>query len=63
MLTNNLILAAENAFENIPDRSATTKESLAIMGEGWGAIFIVILVMMLFILLLNGVFRDKSKKK
>ena len=51
---------AEEATKNIPDRQATVGESLLLMAEGWGGIFIVILIMMVCILVLNKAF---SKKK
>lgn len=51
---------AEETAKAIPDRQATINESLLLMAEGWGGIFIVIIIMMLCILVLNKVF---SKKK
>ena len=58
---NSMILQfAEEAAKTIPDRQATIEESLLLMAEGWGGIFIVIVIMMLCILVLNKVF---SKKK
>ena len=51
---------AEEAVKTIPDRHATVNESLMLMLEGWGGIFIVVTIMMSTILLLNKVF---SKKK
>ena len=56
----NLIHFTEEAVKIIPDRQATVRESLMLMLEGWGGIFIVVILMMLSILLLNKVF---SKKK
>ncbi len=55
-----IIRLAEEATKTIPDRQATIGESLLLMAEGWGGIFIVIAIMMASILLLNKVF---SKKK
>ncbi len=51
---------AEEVTNNIPARQATVGESLLLMAEGWGGIFIVILIMMVCILVLNKAF---SKKK
>lgn len=45
--------AAEAA--SIPDRPATVAESLKLIGVGWGSIFIVILIMLIFVLILNKV--------
>ena len=55
-----MIQLAEEATKTIPDRQATVMESLLLMAEGWGGIFIVIVIMMVSILILNKVF---SKKK
>ncbi len=55
-----MIQLAEEVTKTIPDRQATVAESLLLMAEGWGGIFIVIVIMMVCILLLNKVF---SKKK
>ncbi len=55
-----IIHLTEEAVKTIPDRQATVQESLKLMAEGWGGIFIVVIIMMLSILLLNKVF---SKKK
>ena len=52
---------AEEAVKTIPDREATIRESLLLMAEGWGGIFIVIFIMMVCILILNKVF-SKIKK-
>lgn len=43
----------------IPDRPATTPESLTLMAKGWGSIFLIILLMILFVLILN---RATAKK-
>ena len=53
-------IVTEAAEYSIPQREATTTESLKLIGEGWGSIFIVILIMILVTMLLNRVF---SKKK
>ena len=45
----------------VAERPATWKESLKLMGQGWGAIFIVILLIMLCVLILNAAFRPKKK--
>lgn len=55
-----MIRLAEEVTKTIPDRQATVGESLLLMAEGWGGIFIVIVIMMVCILILNKVF---SKKK
>ena len=55
-----ILKLAEEATKSIPDRQATVGESLLLMAEGWGGIFIVILIMMICILVLNKAF---SKKK
>lgn len=39
----------------IPDRPATTVEALELMGIGWGSIFVIILLMIVFVLLLNRI--------
>lgn len=49
------------ATAEVVDRPATWKESLKLMGQGWGAIFIVILLIMLCVLILNAAFRSKKK--
>ncbi len=54
---NPLILLSEAA---IPERSATLAESLKLIAEGWGSIFIVIVFMIVVIVALNKVF-SKSK--
>ena len=41
----------------VADRPATTAESLELMGIGWGSIFVVILIMIVFVLILNRLFR------
>ncbi len=46
----------------IPDRKASITESLKLMAEGWGGIFIVIAIMMLCILALNKAFSGSTKK-
>ena len=56
MLFQFLAAAAE-----VAERPATWKESLKLMGQGWGAIFIVILLIMLYVLILNAAFRPKKK--
>ncbi len=56
MLFSFLAAAAE-----VAERPATWKESLKLMGQGWGAIFIVILLIMLCVLILNAAFRPKKK--
>lgn len=58
MLTPSFFTAAEAP---IPDRPATWLEALKLMGQGWGSIFLVILVMMLCIYLLNRLFRRKTE--
>lgn len=47
---NNLFLTAA-----IPDRPATTAEALELIGIGWGSIFVIILLMIVFVLILNRV--------
>lgn len=44
----------------IPARPATWLESLKLMAQGWGSIFIVILLVMLCVLILNAAFRKKK---
>ena len=44
----------------IPVRPAEPLESLKLMAQGWGSIFIVILLIMLCVLLLNAAFRQKK---
>ena len=46
----------------IPARPATVPEALKLMCTGWGSIFIVILVMMVFVFILNRLFRKKEKR-
>ncbi len=54
---NSMIMhLAEETVKTIPDREATIRESLLLMAEGWGGIFIVIFIMMVCILILNKVF-------
>ncbi len=56
------LTALENeVVQTIPDRQATVSESLQLMAEGWGGIFIVIILMMLCILVLNKAFSRKKK--
>lgn len=55
-----VIRLAEEATKTIPDRQASVAESLLLMAEGWGGIFIVILIMMACILILNKVFSRKK---
>ncbi len=62
--TSTLLLTAGGEPEAeivIPDRNATVRESLQLIGEGWGSIFIVILIMIVVILGLNKVFSKKKK--
>ncbi len=54
------IKLAEETAKTIPDRQATIGESLLLMAEGWGGIFVVILIMMVSILVLNKVFSRKK---
>lgn len=42
---------------HIADRPATTAEALELIGIGWGSIFLVILIMIVFVLILNRLFR------
>ena len=60
MMNSMVMHLAEEVAKTIPDRQATVSESLLLMAEGWGGIFIVIFIMMVCILVLNKVF---SKKK
>lgn len=46
-------------FSAIPDREATIGESLKLVGEGWGSIFIVIAIMILVIVVLNKAFNKR----
>ena len=55
-----MIRLAEETTKVIPDRQATIQESLLLMAEGWGGIFIVIIIMMLCILVLNKAFSRKN---
>lgn len=48
------------ALTAIADRPATVLESLLLMAQGWGSIFIVILIIMLTILILNRVTKKKK---
>jgi len=50
----------EAAAGTIPDCPATLSESLRLMAEGWGSIFIVIGIMILCVMLLNRVFRKRK---
>lgn len=53
--------AATKAAEKVlRDAPATVNESLQLMLEGWGSIFIVIIIMILIIMILNKVF-SKAK--
>ncbi len=54
-----MITTAVEVAKEIPARQATIMESLQLMAEGWGGIFIVILIMMLGILGLNKAFSRK----
>ena len=45
----------------IPDRVATWKESLRLLAQGWGSIFIVILIIMLSVYVINWAFKKRSK--
>ena len=59
----NFMTALESeVVATIPERQATVSESLQLMAEGWGGIFIVIIIMMLCILVLNWAFSRKKKK-
>ena len=58
LLTAFSALAAEAG--TIPDRPATTEESLWLMGVGWGSIFIVIAIMIVLVLILNAAGRKKN---
>lgn len=51
-------LAAEAG--SIPDRPATTEESLRLMGVGWGSIFVVIAILIVLVLILNAATRKKN---
>ena len=44
---------------DIPARPADWKESLELMGVGWGSIFVVIIIVMACILVLNKIFSKK----
>ncbi len=37
----------------IPERRATVAESLRLLAEGWGSVFVVIILMILIIAILN----------
>lgn len=37
----------------IPERRATVEESLRLLAEGWGSVFVVIVLMILVIAILN----------
>lgn len=52
-------IEAMEATQAIPDREATVNESLKLIAEGWGSIFIVILIIIGTTLLLNRVFSKK----
>lgn len=54
---NHLLLTA--AETSIPDRPATTMEALALIGQGWGSIFLIILLMIVFVLILNRITKSK----
>ena len=49
------------AAAEIPARPATWQEALKLMGQGWGSIFIVIILIMLSVYILNRLFRAKNK--
>ncbi len=53
--------ATTEAVATIPPRPATTSESLKLIGEGWGSIFVVIGIMIVVVALLNKVFSGKKK--
>ncbi len=55
-----MITTAVEVVKEIPARQATITESLQLMAEGWGGIFIVIIIMMLGILGLNKAFSRKK---
>ena len=57
LLNTEVTKAAEKVIRESP---ATVSESLQLMLEGWGSIFIVIIIMILIIMLLNKVF-SKAK--
>ena len=60
---NPFVLLSEAAAveaASIPERSATVSESLKLVCEGWGSIFIVIIFMIGVIWCLNKVF-NKAK--
>ncbi|MBQ9833337.1 MAG: hypothetical protein IJO48_06360 [Clostridia bacterium] len=50
-----------NNVAAIPQRPANYMEALKLIGEGWGSIFVVIIIMILVILVLNKVFSGKKK--
>ena len=58
LLTALSALAAEAG--TIPDRPATTRESLWLMGVGWGSIFVVIAILIALVLILNATCRKKD---
>lgn len=47
----------------IPARVATWKESLRLLAQGWGFIFIVILIIMISVYVINWAFKKRSKSK
>ncbi len=60
LLTALSALAAEAG--TIPDRPAATKESLWLMGVGWGSIFVVIAILIVLVLILNAACRNRQTK-
>lgn len=44
----------------IPERPATVWESLRLVAQGWGSIFIVIFIIIVTVLILNKVTRKKK---
>ena len=60
LLTALSALAAEAG--TIPDRPATTEESLRLMGVGWGSIFVVIAILIALVLILNAACRNRQTK-
>ncbi len=55
--TEATVEATEKVLRDTP---ATAKEALQLMAEGWGSIFIVIIIMIFVIMVLNKVF-SKAK--
>lgn len=42
-----------STFLTIPERRATVSESLRLLAEGWGSVFVVIILMILVIVIMN----------